>query len=128
MDRITITTPMPNPDCHAHTSRSGWKKIAATKSDRKVGFVHARDALRGNPPPMWKRASMRQVFFFPRNNGQDLMNFSQMCKPITDGIVDSGIITDDNHTVLRPVILDFGGYVGKEHARVEITITPQPGA
>lgn len=124
MTSITIITPMPNPDCHAHTSRSsGWKKIAATKSDRAVGFAHAREALGTTPPPMWTRARIEYLFWFKDDHGQDLWNFAQMMKAMLDGIVDAGIITSDNHAVLRPCAVDWGGY-SKSEPRVEITITP----
>ena len=126
MTSIRIITPMPNPDCHAHTSRSAganWKKIIATKSDRAVGFARAREALGTTPPPKWGRASILYRFWFAANRGQDLWNFAQMMKAMLDGIVDAGIITNDNHTVLRPCVVDFGGY-SKSDPRCEITITP----
>ena len=122
MNSITIVTPMPNPDCHAHTSRSGWKKIKATKSDKEIGTICALHALHGAPPPRWERASLVYLFWFKFNRGQDLFNFSQMMKAMLDGVVNAGIIVDDKHTILRPCTADLGGYDKMNH-RVHMIIT-----
>lgn len=122
---LTVVCPLPNSDLHAHTSRSGWKKIKATRTDKDMGTICALRALNGKPPPIWTRASLVYLFWFTQNKNQDLFNFAQMAKALLDGVVHARIITDDRHSILRPCTVDLGGY-DKINPRLEMIFTEIP--
>ena len=67
------------------------------------------------------RAELQEALYFSTNRNRDERNAVAMLKAYYDGIVDSGLIPDDNHQVLshgRPTFQHDG-----DNPRVEITIT-----
>lgn len=123
MNSITITLPHPDKRLNAHNKGHWRAKSAAVKQSRDDAIKLAMAAMGGYRPPLWERVAMRQDFYFPQNSRQDLVNFAQMLKAGVDGIVDSGVIADDNHLVIPDVHLHFAGY-DRAKPRVEVIITP----
>lgn len=122
-EAITIVLPYPDPKLNAHPKGRWNGKRSAVKRARGDAKLLALKALDGRPAPRWTRARLTMDMWFPKNSGQDVLNFAQMCKAGIDGIVDAGIITNDNHTVLPDPHPRFAGY-DKADPRIEITITP----
>jgi crossover junction endodeoxyribonuclease RusA len=84
---------LPPPEVRGN-SRSHWsKKYRASKALRESGYAHGLEALDKGHSPMPK-ASITFVFRHWRR--VDLDNFQIGMKGWVDGLVDSGILPDDN--------------------------------
>lgn len=106
---ITIPGRPPNPNDynrggggkqHWHAQRKEaerWRAAACllAKEARPSGFV----AL--------GRAHMRVTFVVPRHGRRDLDNLISSTKPLTDGIVDAGILVDDSTEVIVSLSYDW---------------------
>lgn len=119
---LTITLPCPaqplwqNRPCH-------WSKRAkATKAYRAAAMGLAMMELRGKAPPRWDRAVAFLHFFWPDERRRDVRNAEAAMKAAYDGLVDAGIILDDNCWVLSHGQTRFA--VDRANPRVCITIRP----
>ena len=66
------------------------------------------------------KVELKCTFFFKTKHRKDISNY--VPKNCEDGLVESGFLEDDNHTVLNPLTLMFGGY-DKDNERVEMEFT-----
>ena len=57
-------------------------------------------------------------FYFGTNHRHDLDNYA--IKFLLDGLVDSGVITDDSMNVVNPLL--YEGYIDKKNPRMEVLI------
>lgn len=71
-----------------------------------------------NRPRINTPVSVYYDFYMPDNRLRDLGNYE---KAVTDWLVKSEILEDDNHNIIKKVTLNFCS-VQKGHARVEIMI------
>jgi hypothetical protein len=94
-------------------------KAAAARKYRQ----EAKDAVlaQGIESGPWETATLQAMFFFSVNRRRDGVNHNQMLKPAQDGVVDAGLIVDDDHEHLTTLPPKFG--YSKRNPRVEITIT-----
>ncbi len=102
--------------------RMKWPvKAKMTKPWREAAHVLARHA---KIPPC-KRIEVLLEYRPATNRARDALNLAATLKPIEDGIVDAGVIPDDNgkfHTSVMPVILPVGDeFVPGSRFRVTIT-------
>lgn len=99
------------------TGKSNYKKAKATKQMRALALAAAIPAVRGE---RWERAVIMYKFYKKDRGTLDESNMIQRCKPMVDGIVDSGLIKDDCNKYLSigPV---YSG-VDKENPRIEIIL------
>jgi len=94
------------------------KRAAAVKRYRKLARHAAlEESLESGP---WNKAEGRAVFFHKQDRHRDGPNYNAMLKPAIDGIVDAGVIVDDDyrHFELNPPKFR----IDKLYPRVEITL------
>lgn len=116
MNRVTITLSLPPAVLTAHDN-GHWRTRSRTKTRcREVAAwtakEHAKHAM--------KKAEVEIDFYFPDLRRRDALNYAQMCKPYIDGIVDAGIIPDDDWLTLR--VGRITGHLDRKRPRVEITL------
>lgn len=101
-------------------------KAAAIKRYRRL----AREAVEENDisSAPWKYVIVEAVFFFKTARRRDEDNAMGSLKAAYDGIVDSGLVPDDDYKHMRRGMPKF--YVDKKFPHVELTITRalSPGA
>lgn len=119
----TLSITMPLPPSHLWQNRPGhWtKKREAARKYRNLAHVMAR-CVAGPVAPRWMKATATLAFYWPNRIRRDVRNAEAAMKPAYDGIVDAGIITDDNAEVLSHGMTTFD--VDKVNPRVEITLRP----
>ena len=118
-ESITLVLPIPH-RCLSPNARVHWTvKAGVTKKARRL----AREAVEAEEvcTAPWQAVEAQEAFYFPTNRNRDERNAVAMLKAYYDGIVDSGLIPDDNHQVLSHGQPTF--HTDKENPRVEITIT-----
>jgi len=97
---VSISVPLPPASLHAHAKGSWRSKRNATKDCREQAcaeaLVEMREHLRLIEPPMFNKALLYLEFFYPDLRRRDLLNTSHSCKPYIDGMVDAGLIPDDD--------------------------------
>ena len=62
------------------------------------------------------------MVYYPDRRGRDLLNTLEGIKADIDGIVDSGLIPDDDWTRLNAITIDEP-CVDKDNPRIELTLT-----
>jgi len=93
-------------------------KAAAAKKQRRL----AKEAVQAeNIEATWDKAELQATFFHKTKRRRDGVNHNQMLKSAQDGIVDSGLLIDDDadHLTTLPPIFKKD----KNCPRVEITVT-----
>ena len=90
-----------------------------SKIERAKGFqiTVEREGIDSGP---WEQSTIQAAFFHKQNRRRDEVNFLAMLKAAYDGIVDAGLIVDDDHKHLESLRPSFA--VDKDHPRVEILI------
>jgi hypothetical protein len=68
----------------------------------------------------WSLATIRAHFYHKTKRRRDDVNHLAMLKPAYDGIVDAGILVDDDSEHLKTLTPEFS--IDKKHPRVEIEI------
>lgn len=122
-ESVTIVLPLParvlSPNCTIGTMRGRFMKAAATKKYRRI----AREAVEaeGIESAPWEMVDIRVAFFHSTNRKRDQDNAIGSLKAAYDGIVDSGLVEDDDYEHMRRMSPVFS--VDKENPRVELTIT-----
>ena len=122
---LTVTLRLPDlalsPNARVHWAQ----KAAATRAYRTLAHVRGLEAL-GNVDhlPRWKRATARAIFYVPDRRRRDRDNLLASLKAAFDGFVDAGILEDDAGLTHLPVVIQ----VDQDNPRVEIRLSPQPGA
>jgi hypothetical protein len=93
---ITITCPI---DKRLHSHNKGyWRdKSAAVKQARQLARLLA---LEQPVRAIVGKAIVDYLFFVPDKRRRDAANLVQSCKPLVDGVVDSGLISGDHWEVL----------------------------
>jgi Holliday junction resolvase RusA-like endonuclease len=70
--------------------------------------------------PAWVEATARVVFYAKDARRRDRDNILASMKPAFDGLVDAGILADDEGLTHAPVRIE----IDRKNPRVEITIEP----
>jgi len=98
------------------------KKASATKKYRRV----SREATeaQGIESGPWARASVRAVFYHSQKRRRDDVNSLAMLKPAYDGMVDAGLLEDDDAAHLTTLGATFE--TDREAPRVELTVSRLP--
>lgn len=121
-ETVTIVLPLPNrrlsPNCSVGSRGGRFAKAAATKRYRAM----ARDAAKqaGVETAPWEFATAEAVFYWPDARRRDQDNALASLKAAYDGIVDAGLLIDDDHKHLRREMPVFE--IDPKTPRVEITI------
>ncbi len=103
-----------------HGSIGGrFKKAAATKRYRRLAKEATEEEQIESSP--WGKAIVTPVYFHARGGRRDDDNFVGSLKAAYDGIVDAGLLLDDDSEHMTKMPPEFR--VDKENPRVEITVT-----
>ena len=121
-ETITIVLPLP-PQClspnRTHATRGGrFKTAAASKKCRKQARKASIEQQIADTP--WAFASVRATFYHKQIRRRDDVNHLAMLKPAYDGIVDAGILLDDDANHLQTLPPRFK--IDKKTSRVELTL------
>lgn len=113
---LTITIPAPCEWITANLRLNRYEKARRTKLWREATAAHAR----GLPPIDFPVRIVAHVIK-PRGGRWDPLNWADTAKAATDGLVDSGLLEDDDHT--RVTGPDMRWHE-KGPAALVLTITP----
>lgn len=122
IERIRIILPLPprilSPNCPIASFRGRMMRAAAAKKQKRIAKESAEDAMRGE---RWQKASVKAVFYCKTKRRRDSLNFLSELKASIDGIVEAGLIPDDDSEHLLVDGAEFR--IDKEWPRVELIFT-----
>jgi len=107
-ESVIVVIPLPvrvlSPNVAVATPGGRFAKAAAIKRYRKLVYEAIQDERIESAP--WNCVQVESVFFFQEKRRRDTDNAIGRLKPVYDGIVDSGLIPDDDpeHMVRMPPI------------------------
>ena len=118
-ETVTIVLPLPpsvlNPNGqHGHY----MMRANALKKCRKLARMAVEAECIETGP--WERVEARAVFFHKAKRRRDGVNFNSRLKGYVDGIVDGGLVVDDDSERWTQLPPKFE--IDKEMGRVEITV------
>lgn len=124
-ESITIVLPLPAkslaPNSTVGSIGGRFKKASATKKYRRLAKEAVESEQVESMP--WERVLVTAAFFYSINRRRDPDNATGSLKSAYDGIVDSGLVPDDDMLHMRRGEPTFS--VDAESPRVELTITRQ---
>ncbi len=94
------------------------KKAAAAKRYRRLAREAASAQCVESGP--WERATIQAAFYHKQKRRRDDVNHLAMLKPAYDGLVDSGLLEDDDSEHLTSLPATFA--IDTECPRVELTV------
>ncbi len=119
-ETVSIILPLPKPILSPNKpiySRGGRiGKAVCAKKYREL----AKERILENETTGWKQATLEVTFFHKQKRKRDSLNFMSMLKSAIDGIIDAGLLPDDDHEHLTPMPPAFK--IDKECPRVEIIL------
>ena len=120
MKPITITIPLPSRDLSPN-SRAHWgSKARIAAKYRESTKYFCLDAInRQRLPVPFAAVTVQPVFYFRDKRRRDRDNAGAMLKAAYDGLVDAGLLADDE--TLTPLVAELR--IDKGNPRVELTIT-----
>lgn len=122
-ESVLIVLPLPPPELSPNRPPGSFggrmKKAASSSRYRTLARRAAEDAGVESGP--WERATVRATFYHARRNRRDDVNFLASLKPAYDGLVDAGLLEDDDseHLTTLPAAFELD----REHPRVELLVT-----
>ena len=121
-ESVLIALPLPH-SCLSPNRPPGsiggrMRKAAAAKKHRKLARLAVE--AQGVESGPWSYATIAASFFHKTNRRRDDINSLAMLKAAYDGIVDSGLLEDDDGKHLESKKPSFA--VDKKHPRVELLI------
>jgi Holliday junction resolvase RusA-like endonuclease len=96
---LSLVVPFPSAKLHAHNKGHWRSKVAAIKAIRRSVAIVIQQAEGFKPKP-WPFARLTITFMVPDRRRRDTLNMMQSLKPVIDGVVDAGLIADDNWQTL----------------------------
>jgi len=123
-DTISIVIPLPprilSPNCPIGSFRGRMMRASAAKKQKRIARESAEDAMRGE---RWEKASYKAVFYHKTSRRRDDVNHLAMLKSAIDGVIEAGLLPDDDRNHLRVTGAEFA--IDKEWPRVEIIFTKE---
>lgn len=120
-EMVVIVLPLPNrclsPNFPCASLRGRFMRAAAARKQRRMAKDAALSAADGE---RWGAAEIKATFYHAKERRRDDVNALAMLKSAYDGIVDSGLIPDDDAKHLVTTGADFK--IDKKHPRVEIVL------
>lgn len=122
---LVIELALPSKPCLPNVRANRYEKIAATEQDRTDACYTALQAVVAaiGYSPRWMCAEATVQFRFPNRIRRDTSNYFAGMKPQWDGLVDAGVLLDDERVIWHlplPV-------VDRNNPGVEITIREVKG-
>ena len=120
-ETVTIVLPLPpailspNRPCGSRGGRI--KKAAVTKKCRRLAREQVEEMHVDTTP--WEKAQVKAVFYHAQKRRRDEWNYAAMLKGYVDGVVDAGLLVDDDSEHLGT--LPVGFEIDKKCPRVELT-------
>jgi Holliday junction resolvase RusA-like endonuclease len=122
---LLIVLPLPakalQPNCTIATYGGRFKKASATKKYRRITCEAVQQEQVEDMP--WGRVSVTAEFFHGCKRRRDQDNAMGSLKAAYDGIVDSGLVADDDYEHMERGVPTFSH--DKLYPRVELTITKE---
>ena len=122
-ERAIIVLPLPprvlSPNVAQATIRGRFTKAAATKKYRRLTNEAVQEECIESS--QWAKVVVEAEFYFKRRGRHDDENAMVSIKAAYDGIVDAGLVADDDSEHMRKMPPEFK--VDKENPRVVLTIT-----
>jgi Holliday junction resolvase RusA-like endonuclease len=115
---ITITMRLPPKELWPNRLKHWAKKAPITREYRNTAWLTMLQKFQGDP---YKRAIAKLTFYWPDKRRRDVRNAEAAMKAAYDGIVDAGVIEDDDYLHLIHDATEFE--LDTQNPRVEITIT-----
>jgi Holliday junction resolvase RusA-like endonuclease len=122
MNSLTITIPLPPSQLHPNSSCHYYTRTKKRREYRGRSNLCALSALRGQKPPMWKKATIKVMAYYMTNRYRDDDNLLASLKSAFDGLQDAGIIANDHG--LRHESPE--SFKDAKNPRIELIITPEP--
>ena len=120
LETCTVILPLPpaclSPNMQAGSMGGRMRKAVASKRYRALACKTAREI--GIETGPWAKATVQATFYHVQKRRRDDVNHLAMLKPAYDGIVDSGLLADDDSTHLTTLPAVFK--VDKLTSRVEL--------
>lgn len=126
MKSVTIEVPIP-PRSLSPNGRAHWHaKGRAKRVQRDTSRLAALAAMGRNPQPRWHEATSKVTWYAKAARWPDADNAMGSLKAAIDGLVDAGVLIDDDRLTWLPI----DRRKDAKRPRVEITVTPctYPGA
>lgn len=124
-ESATIVLPLPpaclSPNCPPGSLGGRMRKAVASKRYRESARIAALSQDIQTGP--WDRATIQATFYHKQKRRRDDINHMAMLKPAYDGIVESGLLFDDDSEHLTTLPAKF--LIDKEQGRVELKIIRQ---
>lgn len=121
-ESVTIVLPLPvkvlSPNCAVATPGGRFAKAAATKKYRRLA-KEAVEAEQIETAP-WEKVSVKAFFYWKDRRRRDPDNATSSLKAAYDGVVDSGLVIDDDYKHMRREPPIFSA--DRNYPRVELTI------
>lgn len=122
-ESLVIVLPLPprvlSPNCMVGSLCGRFAKAAAAKKYRNLAKVAVEEAVIETSP--WDSVSVGAAFYYATKRRRDQDNAMSSLKSAYDGIVDSGLVVDDDYGHMSREAPQFN--IDKQHPRVELTIT-----
>lgn len=122
-ESVTIILPLPpavlSPNRPAGTRGGRFARAAAAKRYRKLAKCATRDTQITTGP--WERATVAAAFYHKTQRRRDDVNHLAMLKSAYDGVVDAGLLVDDDSEHLTTLPASFA--IDRDCPRVELTFT-----
>lgn len=121
-EQVVIVLPLPprilSPNCPIGSRQGRFMYAAAAKKQKRTARQAADDAARGM---VWEKATVKAVFYHKTVRRRDDVNHLAMLKSAYDGVVEAGLLPDDDIRHLRTEGAEFK--IDKEWPRVELIFT-----
>jgi len=122
-EAVTITLPLP-PKSLSPNWRGHWRIKAHDVAEyRSSASFRAYCAIEGERP-LWPAATLQATFYHAQNHRRDPDNLNASLKSAQDGLVDAGLLADDEHVTRLPVVK----LIDRDRPRVVLTITRETPA
>lgn len=121
-ESVTIILPLPpaclSPNCPPGSFGGRMRKAVAAKRYRETARIAT--LANGIETGPWMKATIEATFYHKQKRRRDDINHLQMLKNAYDGIVESGLLFDDDSEHLTTLPAKF--LIDKKQGRVELKI------
>ncbi len=122
-ESVMIILPLParvlSPNCTIGSIGGRFMKASAIKKYRRLSKEAVQEEGIESGP--WRKVEVNAVFYHETKRKHDEDNATGSLKAAYDGIVDSGLVTDDDYDHMKRGSPKFS--IDKKHPRIELTIS-----
>jgi len=119
-ESFIITLPLPpsilSPNRPTGSIGGRMRRAKATERYRKLARRAAEAEMVESGP--WQKATVKAAFYHGVDRRRDDVNHNAMLKPAYDGVVDAGVLVDDDHKHLTTLPAEFR--IDRDCPRVEL--------